>query len=329
VKHGFLGVSLFTVAIVLAFVGVGEMITRVSGEGGARPATVLTGGAITVEAGEAIFWGKGKCSTCHAVGTRGTAIRGPNQGETGPLRLPIGARAEERAKARAKTTSRPFTATDYLVESLVDPGAYVVEGFKNEMPNPLQPPIRLSADETRAVIAYLQSLGGRVDVAAIKLPRTVDAKPTVSVANWQPYTPGDPKKGEKLFFDDDSAAGCGKCHRVGTRGDDVGPELTQIAGTRDARFIVESILKPSKEIASGYEPVLIVTKKGLYVTGIVKKDGPEGVEVADSQGRIHTVAVADIARKVPQAVSLMPGNFGEILTVDEFDDLLAFLLTLR
>jgi len=32
---------------------------------------------------------------------------------------------------------------------------------------------------------------------------------------------------------------------------------------------------------------------------------------------------------VPQKVSLMPGNFGEILTVKDLHDLLAFLTTLK
>lgn len=328
-KRPFLGVAVFTVAVVLAIVLVGELITRVSGEGGRRAAAVVTAGNITPEAGESVFWGKGKCSTCHAIGSRGNAIRGPNQGAPGPLGMPIGARAEERARERATATGRPYTPTDYLVESLLDPGAHVVQGFKNEMPNPMRPPIRLSADEARAVIAYLQSLGGKVDVAAIKLPAALTAKAAAPVEEWSPYMQGDPKKGEKLFFDPDSSAACGTCHRVGARGGDVGPELTAIAGTRDPKFIIESILDPSKEIASGYEPILIITRTDQYVTGIIKKEDAATIEVADSQGKIQRVPKADIKQRAPQKTSLMPGNFKEILTVEELHDLLAFLLTLK
>jgi len=328
VRRPFLGVAVFTVVVVLAIAAVGEMITRVSGEGGRRPAVAVSAGTITPEAGETVFWGKGKCSTCHAVGTRGGAVRGPNQGEGGPLGLPIGARAGERARERARATGKPYTATDYLVEALADPGAYVVQGYKNEMPNPFQPPIRLGSDEVRAVIAYLQSLGGTVDLAAIKLPAGLEAK-SRAAAEWKPYVAGDSEKGEKLFFDVDSSAGCGKCHRVGTRGGSVGPELTTVAGTRDPVFIVESILEPSKVIASGYETVLIITKSDQYVTGIVKREDATTVEVADSQGRIQKVARADIKQRTPQTVSMMPGNFKEILTVEELHDLLAFVLGLK
>ena len=327
----FLRVALFTIGIVLVFVWIGDLITRISGEGERRPSAAIVAGNIGPEGGETIFWGKGKCSTCHAVGSRGTSIRGPNQGETGPLGLAIGARAEERARERAQATGQPYTATDYLVESLLDPGAHVVPGYKNEMPNPMRPPIKLSGDEVKAVVAYLQSLGGVVDVAAIKLPASAQALATAAVSGdeLKPYRPGDAKKGEKLFFDADSNAGCGKCHRVGPRGSDVGPDLNHVAGTRDLRFIIESILEPSKQIASGFEPILIITKEGQHLTGILKKEDASAVELIDSQGRVARVAKNRIQQRAPQKTSLMPENFGEILTVDELHDLLAYLQTLK
>ncbi|MBI4592893.1 MAG: c-type cytochrome [Candidatus Rokubacteria bacterium] len=330
-RSPFLRVAIFTVGLVAVFVWIGDLITRISGEGTRPPLAAVGAGTVTPEAGEAVFWGKGKCSTCHAAGSRGSSIRGPNQGASGPLGLAIGARAEERARERAKATGKPYTATDYLVESLLDPGAYVVQGYKNEMPNPMRPPIRLGADEVRAVVAYLQSLGGAVDVAVIKLPASAQAlAPAATAADEvKPYLAGDPKKGEALFFDADSNAACGKCHKVGSRGGDVGPDLTQVAGTRDLRFIIESVLEPSKEIASGFESMLIITKDGQYVTGILKKEDASAIEVVDSQGRIARVPKDRIQQNAPQKTSMMPENFREILTVEEFHHLLAYLGTLR
>jgi putative heme-binding domain-containing protein len=330
-RRPLLGVAIFTVVVVGVFVWIGEVITRVSGEGARGPSIAVTLGAITPEAGETVFWGKGKCYTCHAVGSRGNAIRGPNQGEAGPLGMAIGTRAEERARERAGATGKALTATDYLVESLVEPGAYVVQGYKNEMPNPMRPPIRLTPDEVRAVVAYLQSLGGAVDVAAIRLPAGAEAAARAVVGGDEltRYLAGDPKKGEKLFFDPDSNAGCAKCHAVNGQGGTVGPELTGVAGTRDARFIIESILEPSKEIASGYEPILVVTKDGRFIAGVLKQEDATTVEVVDSQAEVHRIAKGEIQQKTPQKTSLMPENFREILTVEEFHDILAFLLTLQ
>lgn len=325
--RSFLGAVILTLAVVLAFVGMAEMVTRLSGEVGRLPPGTA---AATPESGEAIFWGKGKCSTCHAVGSRGTAIRGPNQGASGPLGLPIAARAVPRGAERTRATGRPFTPTDYLVESVTDPGAHVVEGFKNEMPDATRPPISLGADEVRAVVLYLQTLGGQPDLGAIRLPEAVRARARPAAADaWSPYLAGDARKGQALFFDAGSPAACAKCHAVRGRGGTVGPDLTEVAGTRTPGFIVDAILTPSKDIASGYESVLLVTKEGRHLTGVVKTEDAATLEIADSQGNVHRVAKARIERRVPQAISLMPGNFKEILTVEEFHDLLAFVLRLR
>jgi putative heme-binding domain-containing protein len=322
------GPAAFTLVVVLLFVGIGELVTRISGEAArARPGTAVAG-EVTPEAGETIFWGRGKCSTCHAVGGRGSSIRGPDQGERGPLGLPIARRAEERARERARATGRAYTATDYLVESLIDPGAYVVSGFKNEMPNPLLPPISLTPDEVRAVVLYLQTLGGAADAKAIRIPETARTV-TRAAQSETTLAGGEAARGRTLFFDESGSAACGKCHRVGDRGGTVGPELTGIGGTRDVAFIVESILAPAKSIASGYDTVLVVTRRGQIVTGIPRGEDAEHLRLVDAQGRTQQVRKSDIDRRVPQTTSLMPENYREILTVAELADLVTFLVGLR
>ena len=336
-KRPFLAVSVFTVVVVLFFVYIGEVLTRISGEAGRGPSNGVSVGskAATPEAGEALFWGKGACYTCHSIGGRGSAIRAPNLGETGPLNMPVGARAALRAQERERQGAA-MTPTDYMVESLVEPGAYVVEGFKNEMPIIWRPPIALKPDEIKGVIAYLQSQGATADVAAIetspffqKLKATAAKGGAEFAEAWRPYIPGDTKLGEELFFNPESPAGCGKCHTVGKKGEKVGPELTHVAATRTPQFILEAILEPSKEIASGFDSVLLQTKGGRFISGIIKQEDAASITVADSQGQLQKVAKAEIAERVPQKVSLMPGNFGEILTVKDFHDLLAFLTTLK
>ena len=277
-KRPFLGVTIFTVVIVLLFIYIGEVLTRVSGEAVKGPGYGVSAVGATPEVGEAIFWRKGACYTCHSIGSRASAIRAPNLGETGPLNMPIGARAAVRAQEKTKQ-GRPMAATDYLVESLAEPGAYVVEGFKNEMPVVWKPPIALKPDDIKAVILYLQSLGGTVDVAAIdKSPFFQKLKATAAKAGaevgeaWRPYIQGDARMGEELFFNPDSPVGCGKCHATKEKGGNVGPELSHLAATRTPQFILESILEPSKEIASGFDSILIETKGGRIITGIVKKE---------------------------------------------------------
>lgn len=339
-RRSFLGVVVLTVVSLLLYTYVVVVLSGIAGEGGRveKEKARLEGGAVepSPQAGEEIFWGKGECHTCHSIGGRGSAIRGPNLGETGPLGLAIGARAVKRAEERAKQTGKPYTATDYLLESLLEPGAYLVEGFGGIMPVVWRPPIALRPDEIRAVTLYLQSLGGDADVASIdKSPffaqvQAATAKAQAGAAQAPKLLiPGDPAAGKELFYNPESPAGCAKCHRVGKEGGDVGPELTTIAAAQPLEYLIESILEPNKVIVKGYEAVLLKTNDGRFVTGVVKKEGPDFVEVGDPTGKIQRLAKAEVAERVPQTTSMMPGNFGEVLTVKDFHDIVAYLQTLK
>ena len=100
------------------------------------------------EVGKQVFDGKGMCLTCHTICRTG-ALRFPDLGG-------IGGRAAQRVPGMSEV--------QYLAQSLYEPGAYIVPGFNPGMPEIDKPPIGLSDQEIRAVIAYLQSLGGEATV---------------------------------------------------------------------------------------------------------------------------------------------------------------------
>ena len=76
-----------------------------------------------------------------------------------------------------------------------------------------------------------------------------------------------PQTGRKIFFDPQGKVQCAKCHRVGGEGGRIGPALDRIASRRAPEFVMESIVQPSKEIASEYEAVAVATKDGRVITG--------------------------------------------------------------
>jgi putative heme-binding domain-containing protein len=311
-------IVIFGLAVIIFFVYVCDALTRISGLGGA--VGVVKG--VNPEAGKSIFWGKGKCHTCHSIGSQGSAIRCPNL--EGMVAI-----AGERVAERKSQGVAMASVTDYFVETIADPGAYVVEGYKNEMPLVYKPPIALKPDEIKAVITYLQSLGGEVDPSAIKLPPQIKEAKAEEVTAWEPYMKGDPEAGEYLFFDEEGNAACGKCHKIGDKGGEVGPELTSIAGTRTPQFIVKSIMEPSAEIASGFEPYLVATKDGRYISGVKKGEDETSITLGDQEGKLHPIPKSEIARMAQQKVSIMPGNLAEILTLEEFHHILAYLMTLE
>lgn len=325
---------IFTLLVVGFFIYIAAVVTGISGVRG----TKIEG--VSVESGEALFFGKGKCSTCHSIGERGSAIRCPNLGALDAPStlggLPIAQRAVERAKERTKQTGQTFTAVDYIVESHYDPGAYVVQGFKNEMPVIWQPPIALDADEEMSVDLYMMTLGGEPDQAAIQnsrmfgiLKKAVASQAgTATQVAFKPYLQGDPEAGEKIFFDPESRTPCAKCHTVKGHGGKVGPDLSNVGGTRTPQYILDSILDPSKDIAGGYEAYLIVTNDDEFITGIKRSEDATSVEILEASGETRKLKKSDIKKMVQQKISIMPGNFKDLLTVKELHDLLAFLLSL-
>jgi len=105
--------------------------------------------------GREIMDGKGLCFTCHTIGKQG------------PLRFPD----LENVDVRAKTRVPGFSDVDYFAQSIYEPSKFIVPGFNPGMPVINKPPIGLTDDEILAVIAYLQTLGGKTTVTMqTKLP---------------------------------------------------------------------------------------------------------------------------------------------------------------
>jgi mono/diheme cytochrome c family protein len=187
--------------------------------------------------GEQIFKGKGTCAICHRIGQ-------------------VGARAPDLAGVGARGAARKpgVSTTAYLVESLLDPGAYLVEGFPNIMPVIDRPPIGLNRSELWAVVAFLESLGGSVEVKLDDVPETAGAATgagAVPVAELK--LPGDPKAGQAVFM---GKGACIACHKAGAIGaSPVGPDLSQIARIQTPEYIMAKILNPAgMGTVAGYPP---------------------------------------------------------------------------
>ena len=312
----------FVLVILGAFIYIGTVVTELSGGGTAAAAVE----GVSVESGEAIYWGEGKCSTCHSLGDQGSAVRGPNHENVCAT-----ARDLRVAERQAAGASHIQTATDYIIESIADPDAYLVEGFSAAMPKVYLPPISLSSDKVTSVILYMQAQGCTPDVSVIDLPPEILNAAAAQAEGVAPFTlvlAGDPASGRALFLDPAGSAACVQCHTVAGEGAEVGPELTDVAGTQTLEYIFESIMDPSAVIASGgYEPIQIQTTDGTVIAGVLRGEDDTTLTIVLKDGTIEIVALSDVQRELryPDLPSLMPGNFGELLTVQQVADLMAFL----
>ena len=148
----FLKVFAFNIVIIAFFLYVGNSIPQLRQD--PPKELVLAADAPAedfVKAGQDLFYGKGTCALCHEIGKKG---------ERCPDLAGVGERAETRFKEE-RYKGKATSGAEYLVESLMEPTAYVVEGYQ-----PSMPPVgrQLSDLELVAVVAFLQSQGGEVSV---------------------------------------------------------------------------------------------------------------------------------------------------------------------
>jgi putative heme-binding domain-containing protein len=151
-------------------------------------------------------------------------------------------------------------------------------------------------------------------------------RPT-NLMDWQKVltTAGDADAGERLFYHPKGPA-CFACHRVNGRGGSVGPDLSKIGAAANRDKIIESILQPSKEIAPQFATYVVETKAGQVFTGVVVAEDPRGeLVLADAQGKLIRVKMADIEERKQLPTSIMPDNVHDLMTAAELRDLIAFL----
>ena len=234
----FLKVFFFNVAVIAFFLFVGNSIPQQRKE---APKEFVLSAEMSqtdfVKVGEEIIGGKGGCADCHGS-------------DRCPDLAGMGARAEARIKEDGYK-GKASNGAEYLVESLHQPGVYVVEGYQ-----PIMPPLgrQLNDLEMVAVVSYLQALGGDVTVDGnTRFPkyRGAEAAAVAPAPAAAPAATG--KSAEDLL----KQYACNTCHNLDKPGRLVGPSLWDIGARQSVEYIRESLLLPDAKIAEGYQPQLM------------------------------------------------------------------------
>ena len=233
----------FSMGMILIFTLIANQLPQVEGEAPVDKEVDL--GALTMESfialGDDLFHNKGTCTLCHNAMGRAPDLLAMNVIAAADEHL-----ADSRYQGKAKNSEQ------YLHESMVDPGAFVVANFgkkgsndtESPMPAVKKAPIELSDIEMNAIIAFLQSKdGNEVTVALPTDAPAVEEKP----AGAAPVTA---TTAEEAF----GKYGCQACHVIGGVGGPVGPSLDGLGGRMDIATIRQSIIEPDAVIAEGFFP---------------------------------------------------------------------------
>jgi putative heme-binding domain-containing protein len=131
---------------------------------------------------------------------------------------------------------------------------------------------------------------------------------------------GDLDRGAAIF----EKAQCIKCHRYGTRGEGIGPDLSTVSSRFQRKEILESVVFPSHIISDQFAAKTVVTKDGKTFTGLVGPTG-DGVVVLQANTEKAAVTQNDISEIVASKKSAMPDGLFNTLSLGEIADLFAYL----
>jgi putative heme-binding domain-containing protein len=150
---------------------------------------------------------------------------------------------------------------------------------------------------------------------------------------------GDRVKGEKIFF---GSGGCSQCHMVKGHGGLLGPDLSRVGASRSTSYIVDSIRTPSKDLSDGmldpnnhwglplvYDTVTVITADGQRITGIAKNEDTFSVQLIDTNQNLQFFLKEDVKEVLHERKSLMPAYSEQMLGLSKFQDLLAYLKSMR
>lgn len=132
---------------------------------------------------------------------------------------------------------------------------------------------------------------------------------------------GDPHTGNEVFV----RATCASCHRFGSEGQSVGPDLTSVAKRFTRREIVESMLYPSHIISDQYRSKKVLTLDGKVYTGLVSEDSNGQLSIRDARNEVTRLAAEDVDQILPAGTSIMPDGLLDELSLRDISDLMAYL----
>lgn len=234
-KTTFFKIFAFLLVTVSTYSYVGQLVPQFEEYPPAKKViTVTTPPAELAAIGEELVRVKGGCLICHKVTETGNE-RGPD------LR---------KAAGQAATRKPGMDAGAYLFESITQPEVFLVPGYPKMMPSALKPPANMNLAEVKAIIAYLQTLGGSevtVKIAAEDIQAAKAAGPV--------------HKGKEAM----GTYGCIGCHKVEGEGGEVGPELTKVGAGRTAEEILKKIVDPSAWTAPNYQAGIMPADLGKSI----------------------------------------------------------------
>ncbi len=135
-------------------------------------------------------------------------------------------------------------------------------------------------------------------------------------------------KGEKVRGKAVFKRECSKCHLLEGVGVELGLPLNTI-GNRGAETILLSVLDPNREVNPSYLNYIVVTTRGLQISGMITSETATSVTLKRAEGETDTVLRANIDELISTGLSIMPEGQEKAMTKQEMADVIAYLMSIE
>ncbi len=129
----------------------------------------------------------------------------------------------------------------------------------------------------------------------------------------------DVEKGKLVY-----SQSCALCHRRGTEGHDVGPNLASVINHAPEKLLT-NILDPNSDIQPGFQAYVCLLETGEVLSGLLSNETANSLTISQANGMTRTVGRNEIEELRSLGVSLMPEGLEATLSPQDIADLIAFL----
>jgi len=130
----------------------------------------------------------------------------------------------------------------------------------------------------------------------------------------------------KLLF---TRQGCIACHAVDQKAVQKGPYLGSAGSKFTKDYLIESILDPNAVVAQGFQTEVVTMNDGTIHYGFVTREEDGVVDLRNIVGLLTQLKNGEIKKRDHQGTSMMPAGLGGTLTMNQFNDLIAYLTSMK
>jgi len=130
------------------------------------------------------------------------------------------------------------------------------------------------------------------------------------------------------IFQSQANAQCVRCHQAGGESQQAGPVLKGIGKRVTPEYLLEALVDPSRRIAEGFASIRLELLDGDDLDGIQLRQSTDDLTLRLGSGEVRTIPRRLIRRQSTSQISSMP-PMGEVLTLDELRDLVAYLQSMK